>query len=207
MNVDLYTDITCPWCYIASQRWNRVLADLEPGEKTALRYRPFQLNPHLSRTPMPLLDYYRMRGGEGFVAEHLQAQEHARREGLEIDMERALAVNTFDAHRMLWIVERDHGLTVAARVHDALTVAYFAEGANIADHDTLAAIAGRHGADAERVRAALATGEGAEEVRAEIESARALGIRAVPSSVIGSSLIEGAVPASTLTRFLHSTRD
>jgi predicted DsbA family dithiol-disulfide isomerase len=204
MNIDLYTDISCPWCYIASHRWRRVLADLDPAGQITFKHKPFQLNPDMPSTPIPLLDYYRQRGGEAFVAEHLKAQEYARDEGLAIDMSRALAANTIDAHRLLWIVRREAGDIIANQVHDELVLAYFAEGLNIADHGTLAGIAARQGVDAGAVRAALTAGDGRDQVRAEIGRGHALGIRAVPSAIIdGISLVQGAVPASRLERIVR----
>lgn len=205
MNVDLYADISCPWCYLAGPRWTRVLEVLDPPEPVVLRHRPFQLNSNMPVEPIPLLDYYRMRGGEPFVAEHLRAQEVVRAAGLPIDMSRALAVNTFDAHRMLWIAARDLGSASAEHLHAAVTREFFAEGANVADHAVLAALAARGGADEAAMRQALDGDTGAAEVRAQIAAAAALGIHSVPTAVIdGKGVLQGALSRGALSRALRS---
>jgi len=205
MNIDVYTDVSCPWCYIATHRLQRAIEGLENAADVHVAYRPYQLNPAMSTKPMPLMDYYVARGGTAFAEEHRHAARVALADGLPVDLDRAQAVNTFDAHRVLWIAREEYGAEVQQRVHDGLTRAFFADGANIGDIEVLTGIAARSGMDASRTREELTGDAAVSEVREAIDAARGLGISAVPSFVIdGTYLVKGAQQEQVLRDILTS---
>ena len=65
----------------------------------------------------------------------------ARREGLEFRLDRAQAVNTFTAHRLLWLTERDYGAAVQRALKVALLRTYFTGGGDVNDPKTLVKLA------------------------------------------------------------------
>jgi predicted DsbA family dithiol-disulfide isomerase len=103
--------------------------------------------------------------------------ELAKAEGLDFDFGAALTMNTLDAHRLLHLAT-DLGIGDAAK--ERLLCAHFTEGADLADHDTLARLLTEAGADEARVGAVLAGDEYADAVRADSEEARMLGANGVP---------------------------
>lgn len=204
MKVEIYSDVACPWCYIGKSRFERALAAFPAGRDVEVTYRPYQLNPSTPTTAQPLYDYYDELFGPGMRDRHTAVVDVAKGEGLDFRMDRALAVNTFTAHRLVWLAERDHGPAVQRAVKDGLLRAYFTEGRDVGDIDTLVEIGAAQGMDADAVRVALTGDDGEAEVRAEIDHARALGISAVPTFVFeGKYAVQGAQEASTFLQVLE----
>lgn len=204
MKVEIYSDVACPWCYVGKARFERALAAFPGASDVDVSYRPFQLNPATPEQAQPLYDYYDRLFGPGFRSKHSSVTDVAAREGLDFRFDRALAVNTFTAHRLLWLTERDYGATVQRALKDALLRAYFTDGGNVGDPQTLAELAKGVGVDPAKARAWLAGDEGADEVRHELEHARELGIQAVPTFVFdGRYAVQGAQEASTFLRVLE----
>lgn len=204
MKVEIYSDVACPWCYVGKVRFERALAAFPGGSAVDVSFRPYQLNPATPEQAQPLYDYYDRLFGPGFRSKHSQVVDIARTEGLDFRFDRALAVNTFTAHRLLWLTERDYGAAVQRDLKNALLRAYFTDGGDVGDHDTLVELAAAVGVDPERARAWLAGDEGVAETRAELEHARELGIQAVPTFVFeGKYAVQGAQEASTFLRVLE----
>ncbi len=203
MRVAIYSDIACPWCYIGERRFARALADWPDAEAVEVVFRPFQLDPDLPDTPQPLMQ----RLEEKFGAQKDAAMERviamAEDEGLTMRFDDALAVNTFTAHRLLWLAEREAGPAAQRALAEQLFAAHFTHGDNVADPDVLADMAAKVGLDRKRTRTFLASDEGADAVQALIERAQRLGIRAVPTFVFDDeSAVQGAQPADTFRRVL-----
>ncbi|WP_067568201.1 DsbA family oxidoreductase [Nocardia acidivorans] len=184
MKIEIVSDISCPWCFVAKARLRRALAEVSHPDAITVEYLPFQLNPAMPTTPQPLLEYWLARGGPRFRDDHVRVADIAAAEGLTMRLDKALAVNTFDGHRLIRPAGHDGGPAAQAAVDGALERAYFTDGGNIADPHTLTAIAVQAGLDGDRVAAALATDLGAAEVQAAIARTRHAGIRAVPTLLV-----------------------
>ncbi|HEX5404657.1 MAG TPA: DsbA family oxidoreductase [Pseudonocardiaceae bacterium] len=204
MKVEIYSDVACPWCYVGKARFERALAAYPGGKDVDVSFRPYQLNPATPEQAQPLYDYYDKLFGPGFRSKHSSVTDVAKAEGLDFRFDRALAVNTFTAHRLLWLTQRDYGDAVQRDLKDALLRAYFTDGGDVGDHETLVGLAKGVGVDPDRARAWLSSAEGTDEVRAELDEARQLGIKAVPTFVFeGKYAVEGAQEASTFLRVLE----
>lgn len=205
MKVDIYSDIACPWCWVGEARFTRALAAFGGAGEVEVVFRPFQLDPDAPAEPVPMLEYLERRFGSGAGAMVGRVAEQARSDGLDMRYERALAVNTLRAHRLLRLAEREHGAAVQHDVASRLFAAHFAEGRDVSDPETLAAIAAEAGMDAARVRAELAGDAGEREVRDEISDARRLGVTAVPTFVFdGKYAVQGAQPTSAFLQALET---
>lgn len=134
----------------------------------------------------------------------MRVTDAAAEDGIAMDFERALAANTFGAHRLLRLAEVEHGAEVQRAVAEGLFRAHFSEGADIGDAAVLAGVAEAAGMSRERVRDYLATDEGAEEVRTELDHGHDLGITAVPTFVFdGRYAVQGAQPVKTFAQVLE----
>ena len=122
---------------------------------------------------------------------------------LEYRFDRAQRVNTFDAHR-LTALAATHGPAMQDRMLRRLFRAYFTEGADLSDHEELIGLAEDVELDADEVRAALAGDAFSDEVRADEEMARELGVTGVPAFVIDRQfLVSGAQDTDTFVRLLR----
>jgi predicted DsbA family dithiol-disulfide isomerase len=198
VDIDIYSDIVCPWCYIGKRRLDLALAGYD-GEVN-VRYRPFQLDPSTPHEPRPLLAWLGPKfGGEARAnAVTAHTTSVAAGDGIEMNFDRAIINNSFDAHRLVWFATR---AGVGPRVAETLHKAHFTDGLDIGSHEVLAAVAASAGLDAVSF---LASPEGVDEVRAEISDAYDLGIQSVPTFVFaGKYAVSGAQDPATLRATLE----
>lgn len=204
MKVEIYSDIACPWCYIGERRFMRALAAYPKADEVEVVFRSYQLDPSTPEEPMPMKEYLERRFGRPVEGMLSQVSENARGEGIEMVWDRAVAVNTLTAHRLLRLAEVEYGATLQRALAEKLFEAYFTRGGNIADHGLLTELAVSAGMDEARVRDYLASGEGLEETKAALDAAQQLGIRAVPTFVFeGKFAVQGAQSASTFLQALE----
>jgi predicted DsbA family dithiol-disulfide isomerase len=122
-------------------------------------------------------------------------------DGLLLDFDRALAANTFDAHRLIaWAAAQELQLNMI----ETLQRAHFAEGADLGSHAELARLAGSIGLDEQAALAYLATPQGTDAVNADLAEARELGITSVPTFVVDRKYaIQGAQESAALRSALE----
>lgn len=204
LTVEIYSDIACPWCYIGERRLQRALAALPATVSIEVVFRPFQLDPAAPATATPLVQYLERRYGTRASAMLSAVSRTAADEGIAMDWDRALAVNTRTAHRLLQWALREGGAEAQRRLAGELFALHFEHGGDVADLDQLATAASAAGLDASRARDYLASDEGTAEIDEAFDAARRLGITAVPTFVIdGRYAVQGAQPASDLVRVLE----
>ncbi|HXT34553.1 MAG TPA: DsbA family oxidoreductase [Chloroflexota bacterium] len=198
MNVEIWSDIVCPWCYIGKRRFEAALARFAHRDAARVTWRSFELDPTASPRPAGTLDELLARKYgqtvEQAAAGHARLTALAAEDGLEYHFDRAQHGNTFDAHRLTHLAA---ALGLQDAMEERLMRAYFTEGLPIGDPDTLIQLAVEVGIDAEEARTALAGDAYAAEVRADEERAGAFGIRGVPFMVVDEAYgVSGAQPAS-----------
>lgn len=210
MKMEVFSDIVCPWCYIGERRLAGALRLLRgeggPGSGWDLEivYRPYQLDPDAPVPGIPLVDYLERRYGAMAGPMRDRVSAVAGEEGISVDWDAAVAANTFDAHRLLAHALERYGPAAQATLVDRLFEAHFARGLDVADHDTLVSVAGEAGMDAAQARAYLDSDAGVAALQAQLDAARRVGIRAVPSFVLeGKYLVEGAQPAENLAEAIR----
>ncbi|SCL60184.1 Predicted dithiol-disulfide isomerase, DsbA family [Micromonospora citrea] len=196
MEIEIYADVACPWCYIGKRRLEQALESYD-GEVT-VRYRPYQLDPSPVPEPRPLVEAIAARFGGKDRARQMfgHVTEVAAGVGLKLDFDRAVAANTFDAHRLVaWATERGR----ASETVDALYRAHFTDGVDVGSRDALAALAGEVGLDEAEARRFLDSDERVAEVSAELAAARQIGVTSVPTFVLaGKYAVTGAQEPETL---------
>jgi predicted DsbA family dithiol-disulfide isomerase len=208
VQVEIYSDVVCPWCYIGKRRFEAALADFD-GEVEVV-WRPFQLDPTAPRQATPVLEAYaRKFGGPERAAQIVgHVTEVAAREGLEFHLDTAQRANTVDAHRLLDLALRQGGPERQGALKERLLRAYFTESADVGNHTTLARLAADVGMDAAEVRDFLDSGEGLEALREELLGAVDRGVTAVPTFVFeGTWALPGAQDAEVFVRVLERVRD
>ncbi len=204
MKVEIYSDIACPWCYVGERRFARALAAFPQANRVEVVFRPYQLDPTLPDDPVPLSQRLLEKFGAQVDAVTQQVESAAAGEGIDLRFDRAQAVNTLTAHRLLRLAEREYGPEIQQKLAEKLFEAHFTNGSNVADPQLLTELAVAAGLERERVVTYLASDEGLTEVRDEIVRAQRLGIRAVPTFVVdGKYAIQGAQPISTFLQLLE----
>jgi predicted DsbA family dithiol-disulfide isomerase len=203
VKIEIWSDVVCPWCYIGKRRLSRALGEFEHADEVEIAWRSFQLNPDTPKgTAVPTSEYLVKRFGPQASQMTGRVAALGRDEGLNLNFDTALTVNTLDAHRLLHLAA-DLGVGDAAK--ERLLRAHFTEGADLSDPETLVRLAGEAGVDTDRAREVLAGTGYADAVRADIELAQAFGATGVPFFVIDRKYgISGAQPAETFLQALRT---
>ncbi|WP_145502582.1 DsbA family oxidoreductase [Streptomyces sp. CFMR 7] len=190
MQVEVYFDILCPWCYIGKRRLTTALAGREDAEVV---WRSLELDPEGSPTAGPtaaevIAQYQPSPERAAARVRHIQSLGEA--EGVRLDLHKARPVNSFDAHRLVRL-GATHGL--ADEVLERLLHGYHTEALDIASHEVLEKLGVEAGLEPSAVRRMLEGTEFTEDVRADERSARKRGVRGVPTLVV-----DGGPPASVI---------
>jgi predicted DsbA family dithiol-disulfide isomerase len=203
VKVDIWSDVVCPWCYIGKRRFEAALRRFPGADDVTVTFRAFQLDPGAPPgAATPVRQVYERKFGPGQADQMIdRVTALAAAEGLTFDLDRAVRANTLLAHRVLWLA-RQHGVQEA--VKERLLRAYFTEGGNVGDPDTLAGLAAECGLDRDEVLGLLASDAGEAEVAGDLTEALDLGITAVPTYVFdGRWSVPGAQDPDTFLRVLE----
>jgi predicted DsbA family dithiol-disulfide isomerase len=194
IRLDIFSDPVCPWCYVGKANLDRALAET-PVNPFQILWHPFQLNPELPREGVAKRAYLEQKFGSKARVDaiHERLREVARAAGVDMDPDKPQRMpNTLDAHRLI------HWAGIEGRqsaVVTALMRAYWSEGRDIGDHETLAAIAGENGMDAEATLRLLASDADADDMAARDEDARKKGVTSVPTFLVAQQyVVTGAQP-------------
>ena len=205
LKIDFISDVSCPWCVIGLGGLEEALRRVEGLVEADIRFRPFELNPDMPPEGQNIAEHIAMKYGatpEQSAGSRAAIKARAAEVGFVIATGPDSRIyNTFDAHRLL------HWADLEGRQYPlkrALFEAYFTDGKNPGDPETLADAAGKAGLDVEAAREVLASGRYAEEVRADEARWREADIHAVPAVIIDDRyMISGGQPADAFERALR----
>lgn len=209
MRIDIWSDVVCPWCFLGKRRFDTAAERLGGLDGVEVRWRAFQLDPTATREPGDLRRSIEAKYGPGAfdrMTHRLVALGHE--EGIEYRFDTALRVSTLDAHRLSAWAYADSGADTQGALVESLFRAYFEQGENVADHATLARLAGSVGLDTEAASEVLAGDAYADEVASDIAAARERDVTGVPAFVIDDQfVIPGAQDIDTFVNLLGKVRD
>lgn len=194
VSIDFISDVVCPWCALGATALEQAIKNVAGEVSVELTYKPFELNPDMPAEGEKAVEHLMRKYGR--TAEDVaagKAMQIARGEaiGFTFDLEkRSHFYNTFDAHRLLlWAVQEGRQI----ELKKILLRAYFSEGQNPSDRQTLVPLAAEAGLDAAAAQAVLASGAFAKEVRELEEFYRQRGINSVPAMILnGRHLVSGS---------------
>ncbi len=202
VNIEIFSDVVCPWCYLGRSRF-RAAAGAFDGDVEVV-WRPYQLDPGATGGGLTSeLMAERFGGADKVAAMHEKMRGLMAEENLPYDPDRAIAVNTRDAHRVI-------AMAGEAGVQDAVVErlfrAYHAEGRDLNDHAVLAELAGEAGLDG--VAGRLASGDADAEVTAQLDRARTAGVSGVPFFIFEDKwAVSGAQPTEFFAGALNEVAE
>ncbi|HYK67011.1 MAG TPA: DsbA family oxidoreductase [Streptosporangiaceae bacterium] len=205
MEVEIWADVVCPWCYLGKRRFEQALASFEHRDKVQVTYRSFELDPTAppgvtSPTVELLAEKYAMTAVQAEQAQR-QMEQRAAADGLTFRMSGLRSGSTRDAHRLLQLAKATGRQD---QLMERLQRAYFTEQDSIFDHESLTRLAVEAGLDRDDVAEVLTGEQYADHVDTDEAMARAIGATGVPLFVIDRRYgISGAQPAEVITDVLE----
>ena len=208
--IDVISDVVCPWCYIGQRRLAEALARLpadDPARHASIRWHPFQLNPDLPQAGVARKTYLEDKFGGRTRAAQVYARVSAAGAtvGIPFAFDRiAIQPNTRDAHRLIaWTQAQGD----AGNLVERLFRAYFIEGRAIGNRDVLAAIAGEAGFDSVAARTMLDSDEGVDAIALMDQRARDIGVQGVPFFIFNQRVaVSGAQEPDALLQAIAQAR-
>jgi predicted DsbA family dithiol-disulfide isomerase len=208
VNIEIWSDVACPWCYIGLNRFHAALADFEHREDVTVRLRSFQLDPSLPESfDGNEIDY--LVASKGLRREQVEAMVAqvtgvGAGDGLPFDFPALVVANSRRAHRLIQAaIAADASGALAWKLEQALFTAHFADGVSIGDPEALIALATDVGLSREVAVAALESTDLDDVVTADVQAAGQLGIRAVPTFVFNRThAVSGAQATEVFSQAL-----
>lgn len=207
MNIEIWSDMMCPFCYLGKRRLEEALSRFPEKEKVKITWKSFQLNPGMKTEPGKNITQYLMEMKGWSLEQTRQAHDRltkaAAEAGLLYDFDRAVVANSFDAHRLVQLAKaRDLGDAMEERLFKG----YFSEGANIADPSTLLLLAKEAGLAEAEAKSLLESDAYAAEVKADVREAQQLGVTGVPFFVFDRKFaVSGAQDTSVFLKALEKS--
>ncbi|GGH81766.1 putative DsbA family dithiol-disulfide isomerase [Filimonas zeae] len=185
MKVEIWSDVACPFCYIGKRRFEAALAQFPGAADLQVEWRSFQLNPDLKDGAYANLEEYLSKTKGWPVEKVREIQAHvtqmAAGDGLEYHMDKTVLANTYHAHRLIQMAK---AAGKGDEMEEILFRAYFIEGRNVADFDTLIELGAEAGLDAAAIPDVLKQHTYASQVQLDVVEAKAIGVTGVPFFVM-----------------------
>lgn len=205
MKIEIWSDFACPFCYIGKTRFEQALNDFEHKDQVEVVYKAYQLNPYAPKE-MTKPAHVAFAEGHGMSPDDARKRfqmfsENAKTAGLTYRYDIIQMTNTFDAHRLAKYAN-EQGLEEALTAR--LMKAYFTDGLNLSDIDTLVKLAVEVGLDEKASKDILTSGQYGDVVKNQIDEGRQIGVQGVPFFVINRKY--GVSGAQQTEYFLQALR-
>ena len=179
IQIDLFSDVICPWCFIGKRRLERAL-NQRSNPDVDISWRAFQLNPDMPKTGMHRDHYLEAKfgGPERAKTIYENIRKTGEMEGIEFKFEKIKKTpNTVLAHRLIsWSKDQK----ISDLVVESLFKAYFYEGRDIGLIEILKEILEESNIDAESFVRYAKSDEGIDQVANDTRYAYSNGITSVP---------------------------
>ena len=205
MKVEIWSDVMCPFCYIGKRNFETALEQFADKEHIDVIWKSYQLDPSIPEVAKGSYQDYLVKH-KRMSAEQVKGMlenvtQSAKIVGLEYNFDKAMMVNSLNAHKFIQFA-KTKGL--GDQAEERLFLAFFTEGKNIADIDTLMQFGKELGLDETEVRTAFTDQKYASLVNQDIQEARQVGVQGVPFFVLNRKYgISGAQPADAFSQNLE----
>ncbi|MGH7438669.1 MAG: DsbA family oxidoreductase [Polyangiaceae bacterium] len=203
MQIDVWSDVVCPWCWLGNARLENALAGFSHGEQVDVVFHSFELDPgEPVDRDIPTDQLLATKFGVGpaqIDAMHDRLRALGRAEGIDYQFQKARTSNTFEAHQILHLAAaRGKQPQMVARLFRA----NFSEGVRVGDRIELVRLGAEVGLEAGEIEEALAERRYEQAVRDDEAEARAHGISGVPFFVADGRLAASGAQSTEVLRAL-----
>src|SRR5690554_2215286 len=199
MKIEIWSDIMCPFCYIGKRNFEMALEQFADKDKVEVEWKSFQLDPTIPEVAEEnQVDYLVKR--KGMNREQVQGTlthvtEMAKQVGLEYHLDKSLMVNSQKAHQLIQFAKTKN---LGDQIEERLFKAFFTEGKNIADIETLTQLGKEIGLDENELQAAFTDDQYRYQMSQDIQEGQQIGVKGVPFFVFDRKYgVSGAQPSET----------
>ena len=188
IELDIFSDTVCPWCYIGKKRLENALKKYQNLVIKQI-WRPFQLNPGMPPDGMDRQEYLISKFGSSDAAKTVYENiyEEGFKEGINFNFDLIeVTPNSFNSHRLLALAYK---ADIQEKVLDDLFESYFLHGKDIGDPNILLQIAIKHNINAEEFKSYLSDQENIEPLANEAIQAKKMGINSVPTFIVNKQIV------------------
>ena len=205
VEIEIWSDIMCPFCYIGKRHMEAALKSF-PENNFRISWKSFQLDPTISSQPgKDVYSYLAERKGlsvDQSRSLHADVAARAAAVGLDYQFDKTIIANSWKAHRLIQLAKQK-GLD--DQIEERLFLAYFTEGEDLNDENTLMRLGVQVGLNPLDIRDAIQSDSFDEAIRSDIQEAQTIGVRGVPFFVFNRKYaISGAQPVEVFVETMHT---
>lgn len=185
MKIEIWSDVMCPFCYIGKRNFETALAQFADKEDIEVVWKSYQLDPTIPEVANDsYIDFMVKR--KGMNIDHAKntlanVANTAKQAGLDYNFDKALMVSSHKAHLLIQFAKtKDLGNEAEERLFKA----FFTEGKNIADIETLTQLGEEIGLNKEELQAAFTDEKYVQLFKNDVQEAKQIGVSGVPFFVI-----------------------
>ena len=199
MNIDIWSDVRCPFCYIGKKKFEKALEKFPHKDSIKINWKSFQLDPSLKTQPdvSPKEHFANQKGisipqVEGMYQHVINGAKDV---NLEFNLEKSVVANSFNAHRLIQLAKTKN---LGNEIEEELFKAQFIDGKNIDDTEILSELGVSIGLDENEVKEVLDSDAFSKEVQRDEAEARSIGVGGVPFFVLDNKYaVSGAQSPET----------
>jgi predicted DsbA family dithiol-disulfide isomerase len=195
MNITVFSDYICPFCFIGTETLWKVQSEVPPF---TLEWKSFQIHPEYPATGVPVAQRAAQFGKERYAAIWRNIVTMAEGIGLEMRQPTVLTNSLLALEATEYAKEEGKTAEFARAVYQA----YFQDGQNIGDIDVVLGLAKQVGLDPALVQEHLQAGTYFERIKTFHQEALTLGVSGVPTFVVGPAQIVGAQSSDVFVNML-----
>lgn len=211
MKIEIWSDIACPYCYIGKRKMDKALSELSFADEIELIWHSYVLDPDLPKGNYGKSIYKYMAESQGKTEEEVRKSHEsvlslAKEQGLNYNFDKLVVTNTVDALRLVKLANK---YDQATQAEEALFEAYFCDGEDISDLNTLIFIGTKIGIpDGDTLRC-LSSFEYSEEIQNDVYRAdEELKLDYIPYYLLNNKFtLQGSVPVSEYVDIIRKAYD
>ncbi|UQA74138.1 DsbA family oxidoreductase [Sphingobacterium siyangense] len=207
MKIEIWSDVICPFCYIGKRNFEAALEQFADKKNIEVIWKSFQLDPTIPNVATESYADYLVKR-KGMAVEQVQGMlanvtQMATQVGLDYHLDQSVIVNSLKAHQLIQFAKSKN---LGNEAEERLFKAFFIEGKNIADTETLAQLGKDFGLDESEIKANLEDEKYKHETAQDIQESQNIGVTGVPFFVFDRKYaVSGAQPAEAFLETLNKS--
>ena len=203
--IQIWSDILCPFCYIGKRKIEEAISQFKNRKSVVIEWKSFQLDPKFISSPKKNMadhlakKYKKDTDWANSMLDNMT--ENAKRAGLDFNFDKVILANSLNAHRLMHLAKK---YNLASELKEVLFKAYFSDGKNLNDFETLKTLAVAVGMKLAEIEHVLNSDLYHQDVLHDQKEAEAIGINGVPFFIFDYKYaVSGAQPVDTFLRTIQ----